>query len=70
MEKILVSNGASDGEITLTSNRGNGIDYYNINGLILPGPNNVVQGGWPADTYFIEAYDLNGCNTSTFSCCC
>ena len=51
-------NGASDGEITIVSSGGNGVSYYNVAGNTLLGGSNV-QGGLPAGTYSIDAYDIN-----------
>jgi gliding motility-associated-like protein len=55
--------GSSDGEIEITQSGGNAIDYFNVNGIILTGTNQLDN--LPADTYFIDAYDIEGCTTST-----
>jgi gliding motility-associated-like protein len=55
-------NGLSDGEIEIIPVGGVAIDYYNINGIILSSGN--TQGSLSANTYFIDAYDINGCYSS------
>ena len=57
-------NGASDGQITIIASGGNGVSYYNVAGNTLLGGSNV-QGGLPAGTYSIDAYDINNCYANT-----